>query len=328
MFDRFSTSATYFDRYKPKQTRENFGLEAPPYDDNTWEMLRYTERGTTPRDSYRIYKKHYHDEEIKEGGFARARCENYYQSLGKTASIANLASGVAVGGGIGALAANVLANSHVASKLGPFKKIAVPLFKKYVGKTTAAGAGIGALAGGLTGGMEKESSDDETHFYITDVGVSVLPKSVGPSELNHAFHATHPTAKYLPALGSILGGLGATAYAGMKKKPLPSQHLLAAITAGGALGTLEKLRQTQAFMNPYRADYVKHIEDKYNTKLANSPANEYITETNFEILPFANTVAPDLDAAYKMKHPMSNYVTALGTIAGVAGYMAMLLILN
>jgi hypothetical protein len=293
---------------------------APEYDDTKIIHLQNGEyEFPDQRTDYRYVKIRRDSEEIREGGWARRRADNNFANLAKFASAEGAVTGGITGASVGAIAGGVGAAMHLNGKLGMFSKF-VPnrIFDRAALKGAKVGAGVGALSGATVGLLGKKGNEDEpAHYYITDMGVSVLPKKLGPAELTAAFHAKHPIAKYLPAFAT-LGTVGGTILSdSFSHKPHSTAKLVAAATAGGVIGSLLKLRQEDQFLDPYKKSYIHQVERKYNQKMAGEPANEYITETNVEMLPFHDTSPADLDIAYRFKHPLGNYAPAAGTLLGM-----------
>jgi hypothetical protein len=267
-------------------------------------------------------------EEILEGGFARYRADNNYSNLSKASSTQDGISHGIAGAGIGGLAADIGVGLIINKKL---KKISTFIPKNIPQKARTYAAQGGALIGGLVGSLSglsipqkkaniyKQAEDEASHFYITDVGVSVVPKKLGPADLTAAFHMQHPAIKYLPIIGSAAAIGGTLLSDSLKKHPHSSARMIAAATLGGGVGTLLKLYNEDKFLTPYKRPFIKQVEDKYQTKLSSEMANEYITETNIEMLPFHDTSPGDLDVAYRFKHPMGNYAPAVGTLLGIGG---------
>lgn len=353
MLRHLDSSSSVFEAQRVRETREFADMSAVPGHDDTRiiHLMNGSYEFPDQRTDYRFHQRNNRPtEEVAEGGWARYRADNNFANTAKFASLSSPAlrklaglgdgvEGVAVGGTVGAVAGGLGALGHLTGKLGKWGKYIPKSWKNGIALGGAkAGAAIGALAGGTAGIIKEGSSgggEDPSHFYITDMGVAVLPKKIGPADLTAAFHMSHPAAKYLPltaAAGTIGGTLLAESLMG-KAHSTPS--LIAAATLGGGLGTIAKLYQEDKFLDPYKKPFIKGVEHKYHTKLsstsdalaslrksASEPANEYITETNIEMLPFHDTSPADLDVAYRFRHPIGNYAPAVGTMLGAAGSLA------
>lgn len=334
------SSSAVLDRMRPLAVARPMDTSTNPfYDDNSRDIFRYGEWDMKDRrtDYYHLRVNRSSDEAV-EGGFARHRADNNYSNLAKFAGLAGLLQGASIGGvtgaGLGAVASSLL-KSNIESKLSPTMKAVVKRFAPKQQKLlndiretgALAGGTIGATSGGMAGlfNSDKRASEDEAHAYITDVGVTVFPKKLGPADLTYAFHMNNPLAKYYPALSTLAGVAGSVALdVAQKKTHTNIPRLVALSTLGGGLGTLAKLYSENKYLEPYKKGYVKTVENKYGRKMANSTPvmQEYITETNIEALPFHDTAPPDLETAYKFKHPFSVYAPALGTLAGAGGTLA------
>lgn len=321
-------SSAAADRFRIAPVRVPLDMTgAPEYESTTYNRLRQAEyEWNEPRTDYRYVRINRPDSDVTEGGFARARAENNFANLQKFAGrLSDAVETGAAGAALGGLTGHVLADQAVNKRLGRlgFLKGIGPV-QNAIKRTTLQGAVIGGVAG-IAGGMVKNSSDDpEGHAFITDIGVTTVPKKLGPSDLSHAYHLNNPVAKYYPAMATaILGGGSALYDLAMQQRVSPGRAL-ALSTLGSAIGTLGKLYGEDRYMKPYKKDYVRAVEKKYGQKMASgAPAvNEYITETNIEVLPFHGTAPDDLDTAYHFKHPLSNYAAGLGTLAGSGAYLA------
>lgn len=322
------TSSSALERLHSIQTREPLDMShLPAHDDNSRDSLRAGEYPLEEqRNRYGYIRMNRAPEEIVEGGFARHRADNNFANLSKFADLSDIPTGALIGAGVGGLAAGALMHSKMqgAGALTKLMMKAVP--KKFVaniaGKRIATGMTVGGITGAAVGAAQghKKDATDEAHAYITDVGVSVFPKRMGPADLSQSFHMEHPIAKYLPAVGTLaLGGASALSDVSVGKN-LNIPKLVALATIGGGVGTVARLLQENAYMKPYKKGYIKSVEDKYGRKMASDiPVQEYITETNIEVLPFHDTAPADLEAAYNFKYPLHSMAPALGTIMGVGG---------
>lgn len=328
-----ATSSAALERNQVIQSKEPIDTSdyMPEHDDNSRDSLRVAEyEWHEPRTRYGYIRVNRLDPEYTEGGFARARADNNFANLAKFADISDVPAGAVTGAGIGALAMGAVMHhklkgsgwlSRNISKITP-----AAVKNKIMDKQIAGGAMAGAISGAGVGLMNKKQKDasDEAHAYITDVGVSVFPKRMGPADLSQAFHMDNPTAKYLPAIGTMALGVGSALTDLSRGRDINMARLVALATMGGGAGTLARLVEENRYMHPYKKGFIHNVEKKYNKKLASSaPVQEYITETNIEVLPFHDTAPGDLEAAYNFKHPAHALAPALGTMAGVGGALAL-----
>lgn len=103
---------------------------------------------------------------------------------------------------------------------------------------------------------DKEASNplqESQTEYISETGVDVYPKSVGPKDLETAITFKHPYLQSLPLLGMSAGTLLGNS---LKSRVITG-------TIGATLGHLARLALMEHHLKPYRKKYVEAVKNKY-----------------------------------------------------------------
>lgn len=160
--------------------------------------------------------------------------------------------------------------------------------------------------------MPYKLASGSEHFLIADTGISLMPQTPYPKDVEHAISMEHPYLKYLPLLG-FLGGAGASGATDLLKRESVSLGKLGVI---GGLGSMAlnavKDKIEKKYAEPYMKNFVKDVDAKY--KKANE-TTEYISDTGYDLLPHSSG-PKDLESAIVYKHP---YLQALPFISMAAG---------